>query len=60
MLNSDPHPNTLYPIEGVKRVVFLKNIIRNPQILVGDYTYYDDILMTWVILKKMLSIYLIL
>lgn len=37
-----PDPNTLYPIEGVTRTVYLKNIIRNPQILVGDYTYYDD------------------
>ncbi len=35
-------PNTLYPIEGITRTVFLKNIIKNPQILVGDYTYYDD------------------
>jgi virginiamycin A acetyltransferase len=37
-----PDPNTLYPIEGVTRTVFLKNIINNPQIIVGDYTYYDD------------------
>ena len=37
-----PNPNTLYPIEGVIRTVYLKNIITNPQIIVGDYTYYDD------------------
>jgi virginiamycin A acetyltransferase len=37
-----PNPNTLYPIEGVTRTVYLKNIISNPQIIVGDYTYYDD------------------
>ena len=37
-----PDPNTLYPIEGVTRTVFLKNIIKSPQIIVGDYTYYDD------------------
>ncbi len=37
-----PSPNALYPIEGVKRTVYLKNIIKNPQIIVGDYTYYDD------------------
>lgn len=37
-----PNPDTLYPIDGVTRTVFLKNIIKNPQILVGDYTYYDD------------------
>lgn len=42
MENKDPDPNTLYPIEGVTRTCFLKNIITNPQIIVGDFTYYDD------------------
>lgn len=37
-----PNPSSLYPIEGVTRTVYLKNIITNPQIIVGDYTYYDD------------------
>ena len=37
-----PDPNTLYPIPGVTRTCFLKNIITKPQIIVGDYTYYDD------------------
>lgn len=37
-----PDPHTLYPIEGIKRTVFLKNVIQNPKIQVGDYTYYDD------------------
>lgn len=37
-----PDANKLYPIEGITRTVFLKNIIKSPQILVGDYTYYDD------------------
>ncbi len=37
-----PNPNTKFPIDGVKRVAYLKNIITNPQIIVGDYSYYDD------------------
>ncbi|CAO5680267.1 MAG: Virginiamycin A acetyltransferase [Holosporales bacterium] len=37
-----PHPNTLFPINGVERTIFLKNYIKNPNIIVGDYTYYDD------------------
>ncbi|MBP9752675.1 MAG: CatB-related O-acetyltransferase [Proteobacteria bacterium] len=37
-----PNPNTLYPIQNVDRTIFLKNIIQNPNIIVGDYTYYDD------------------
>lgn len=37
-----PNPNTLFPIPGSERTCFLKNIIKNPNISVGDYTYYDD------------------
>ncbi|HAT8251615.1 TPA: chloramphenicol acetyltransferase [Legionella pneumophila] len=37
-----PNPNELYPIQGSERTVFLKNIIKNPNIIIGDYTYYDD------------------
>ena len=37
-----PDPADLHPICGVTRLVYLKNIIKNPQIIVGDYTYYDD------------------
>ncbi len=44
MVNNQPHPNpnTLDPIDGVTRTCFLKNILTHPQIIVGDYTYYDD------------------
>ncbi len=38
-----PDPNVLYPIAGVTRTCYLKNVINSPQISVGDYTYYDDI-----------------
>lgn len=35
-------PDTCYPIPKISRgVVFLKNLIQNPNITVGDYTYYD-------------------
>lgn len=37
-----PDKNMLYPLENYKRLCFLKNIIKNPNIIVGDYTYYDD------------------
>ncbi len=29
-------------MKGFEQVVFLKNVVKNPQIIVGDYTYYDD------------------
>ena len=37
-----PDPNNPYPNEQMKRVCFIKNIVTNPAIEVGDYTYYDD------------------
>lgn len=37
-----PDPSTIYPMDGFKRVCFLKNVIKSPNIIVGDYTYYDD------------------
>ena len=35
-------PNNKYPLKNTTRLCFLKNIISNPNIIVGDYTYYDD------------------
>ncbi len=37
-----PNKNTAFPLENYNRLCFLKNIIKNPNIIVGDYTYYDD------------------
>ena len=37
-----PSPETKHPMQGFDQVCFLKNVITNPNIIVGDYTYYDD------------------
>jgi len=37
-----PSPTTTFPLPNYDRLCFLKNIITNPNIIVGDYTYYDD------------------
>lgn len=37
-----PDKNEIFPLQGYNRLCFLKNIIKNPNIIVGDYTYYDD------------------
>ncbi|WP_298884268.1 CatB-related O-acetyltransferase [uncultured Polaribacter sp.] len=37
-----PNPTSIFPLKGYNRLCFLKNIIKNPNIIVGDYTYYDD------------------
>jgi hypothetical protein len=33
---------TFHPVAGQQRVVFLKPLVRNPNIEVGDYSYYDN------------------
>ena len=37
-----PDKNKAFPLESYDRLCFLKNIVNNPRIKVGDYTYYDD------------------
>jgi len=37
-----PNPNTVFPLKNYDRLCFLKNIIKNPNIEIGDFTYYDD------------------
>lgn len=40
-MNRMPDPNEIFPTEH-KTICFIKNVISAPNILVGDYTYYDD------------------
>lgn len=37
-----PDKDSAFPLETYYRLCFLKNIIKSPNIIVGDYTYYDD------------------
>lgn len=37
-----PDPNELHPIKGYDKLVFLKPFVKAPNIIVGDYTYFDD------------------
>jgi len=38
-----PLPHALYPLSSCREVIFLKNVITNPNIVVGDYTYFHDL-----------------
>lgn len=40
--NSGPNPNKPYPMADQRRVCFIKSFIKSPNIIVGDYSYYDD------------------
>ena len=37
-----PDPNNPHPMEGFPQICFIKNTVLNPNIIIGDYTYYDD------------------
>lgn len=37
-----PSPNNKHPMEGFPQVCYLKNTVKSPDIIIGDYTYYDD------------------
>ncbi len=38
-----PQPSTLHPMQGFPQIVYLKPLITRPNIVVGDFSYYDDI-----------------
>ena len=35
-------PTIKYPMANINRLCFLKNIVTNPNVIIGDYNYYDD------------------
>ncbi len=37
-----PRPTDVHPMLGFPQICYIKNVIKNPNILIGDYTYYDD------------------
>ncbi len=37
-----PNKDIKFPLENYDKLCFLKNVITNPNIIIGDYTYYDD------------------
>ena len=37
-----PDPNKVFPNENIRSLCFIKNVVKRPNIIVGDYTFYDD------------------
>lgn len=37
-----PDPSNPHPMAGFPQVCYIKNTVKNPNIVIGDYTYYDD------------------
>ena len=40
--NKTPDPNTIHPIPGYDKETYVKPTIKNPKIIVGDFTYIAD------------------
>ena len=36
------NPKDKHPMKGFPQICFIKNTVSNPNIIIGDYTYYDD------------------
>lgn len=39
---SYPNPQNPHPLSEFPQVCFIQNTVSNPNIIIGDYTYYDD------------------
>ena len=37
-----PDPRNAHPMAGFPQVCYIRNTVKNPNIVVGEYTYYDD------------------
>ena len=37
-----PDKKSIFPNPNLKEICFIKNVIKNPNVIVGDYTYYAD------------------
>lgn len=43
MKNTLPNPNEVFPIRGNETVTYVKPTVTNPNIIVGDFTYFSDV-----------------
>ena len=37
-----PDPNVIHPIAGYDKEIYVKPTVKNPNIIVGDFTYIAD------------------
>ncbi len=38
-----PNPNSVFPVKGVDTITYVKPTIKNPNIIVGEFTYFADV-----------------
>ena len=39
---NSPNPDKVFPVHGIKTVTYVKPTVKNPNIIVGDFTYFSD------------------
>ena len=41
-MDSMPNPNTVFPVPNIDTVIYVKPTVHNPNIVVGEFTYFSD------------------
>ena len=41
-ISSRPDPDAAFPNSKIPSLCYIKNVLKNPRIIIRDYTYYDD------------------
>ena len=39
---NNPNPNTKFPVPNIDTVCYVKPLVKNPNVIVGDFTYFSD------------------
>lgn len=42
-MKNKPNSKAIFPNPKIPSLCYIKNVVKNPRIIVGDYTYYDDV-----------------
>ena len=43
VISTRPNPDSAFPNPKIPSLCFIKNVVKNPRIIIGNYTYYDDV-----------------
>ena len=42
MAENLPNPNEIFPLKNYDKLTYVKPTVKNPNIIVGDFTYFSD------------------
>ena len=42
-ISNRPNPDEAFPNPKIPSLCYIKNVVKNPRIIIGEYTYYDDV-----------------